>query len=140
MELRRVSMPTLAIEGSQERFPVRRILCVGQNYAEHAREMGSDSERNPPFFFAKPANAVVPSGARLTFPPRTSNLHHEVELVLALGRGGTNIAASEAASTLFGWAVGLDLTRRDLQAEAKKSGRPWDMAKGCDCSPPIWTA
>ena len=132
-----VEMPTIAIAGSQARFPVRRIFCVGQNYAEHAREMGSDPTRQPPFFFSKPADAVVDSGARLPFPPRTSDLHHEVELVIALGTGGSEVAAANAAAMIFGYAVGIDLTRRDLQAEAKKSGRPWDMSKGFDHSAPI---
>lgn len=121
-----VSAPTIAIAGSNDRFPVRRIFCVGQNYADHAREMGGDPDRAPPFFFAKPADAVVPSGSRLRFPTRTEELHHEVELVVALGEDG-----------IFGCAVGLDLTRRDLQAAAKKAGRPWDMAKGFDRSAPI---
>ena len=137
MQLPTVVVPTLAIEDSEDRFPVRRIVCVGQNYAEHAREMGSDATRNPPFFFAKPADAVVSSGTHLAFPVRTSNLHHEVELVVALGGGGADIAAGQAEFAIFGWGAGLDLTRRDLQAEAKKSGRPWDMAKGFDASAPI---
>ena len=122
-----VSAPTIAIVGSTDRFPVRRIFCVGQNYADHAREMGGDPDRAPPFFFTKPADAVVPSGSTLPFPARTADLHHEVELVVALGGG----------ATVIGCAVGLDLTRRDLQAEAKKAGRPWDMAKGFDRSAPI---
>ena len=122
-----VSAPTIAIAGSTDRFPVRRIFCVGQNYADHAREMGGDPDRAPPFFFTKPADAVVPSGSTLPFPTRTADLHHEVELVVALGDG----------ATVIGCAVGLDLTRRDLQAEAKKAGRPWDMAKGFDRSAPI---
>ena len=132
-----VTPPTVAIAGSAERFPVRRIFCVGQNYAEHAREMGSDPDRAPPFFFAKPADAVVASGTTLAFPSRTEDLHHEVELVVALGGGGRDIPVEGAAATIFGWTVGLDLTRRDLQAAAKKAGRPWDMAKGFDASAPI---
>ncbi len=132
-----VTPPTVAIAGSAERFPVRRIFCVGQNYAEHAREMGSDPDRAPPFFFAKPADAVVASGTTLAFPSRTEDLHHEVELVVALGGGGRDIPVEDAATTIFGWTVGLDLTRRDLQAAAKKAGRPWDMAKGFDASAPI---
>ena len=132
-----VTPPTVAIAGSAERFPVRRIFCVGQNYAEHAREMGSDPDRAPPFFFAKPADAVVASGTTLAFPSRTEDLHHEVELVVALGSGGRDIPVEGAAATIFGWTVGLDLTRRDLQAAAKKAGRPWDMAKGFDASAPI---
>jgi fumarylpyruvate hydrolase len=110
---------------------------VGQNYADHAREMGSDPMRNPPFFFAKPADAVVSSGAKLPFPPKTGQLHHEVELVIALGEGGSSIAAGTASAKIFGYAVGIDLTRRDLQAEAKKTGRPWEMGKAFDHSAPI---
>src|SRR3984957_11502539 len=129
--------PSLVIADSTERFPVRRIFCVGQNYADHAREMGSDPERQPPFFFTKPADAVVDSGLHLPFPTKTQNLHHEVELVIALGRGGGDVRPADAASMIFGFAVGIDLTRRDLQAEAKKAGRPWDMAKGFDHSAPV---
>jgi fumarylpyruvate hydrolase len=132
-----LSVPTIAIAGSEQRFPVRRIYCVGRNYAEHAREMGHDPIRELPFFFSKPADAVVPSGQVLAFPPRTAELHHEVELVIALQRGGVNVETARAAALIFGHAVGIDLTRRDLQAEAKKSGRPWDMAKGFDHSAPI---
>ena len=132
-----VDRPTVAIAGSSDRFPVRRIYCVGQNYADHAREMGSDPTRQAPFFFAKPGDAVVADGSALPFPTRTADLHHEVELVVALGAGGTDIAAAAAERLIFGYAVGIDLTRRDLQAEAKKAGRPWDMAKGFDRSAPI---
>lgn len=110
---------------------------MGQNYADHAREMGSDPDRQPPFFFAKPADAVVASGLTLSFPTRTANLHHEVELVVALGRGGSDVKPADAPPMIFGYAVGIDLTRRDLQAEAKKAGRPWDMSKGFDQSAPI---
>jgi len=131
-----LSPTTIAISGSEQRFPVRRIYCVGRNYAEHVREMGNDL-KDPPFFFSKPADAVVVSGARLAFPSRTADLHHEVELVVALNQGGTNIAVAGSNATIFGYAVGIDLTRRDLQAEAKKAGRPWDMAKGFDHSAPI---
>jgi fumarylpyruvate hydrolase len=129
--------PSLVIADSTERFPVRRIFCVGQNYADHAREMGSDPERQPPFFFTKPADAVADSGLHLPFPTKTQNLHHEVELVIALGRGGVDVRPADAVSMIFGFAVGIDLTRRDLQAEAKKAGRPWDMAKGFDHSAPV---
>jgi fumarylpyruvate hydrolase len=132
-----LKVPTISVAGSDQRFPVRRIYCVGQNYADHAREMGSDPKRHPPFFFGKPADAIVASGQRLPFPPKTADLHHEVELVVALDQGGSNISPEAALSTLFGSAVGIDLTRRDLQAEAKKLGRPWDMAKGFDHSAPI---
>ena len=117
-------------------FPVRRIYCVGRNYADHAREMGADPDREPPFFFSKPRDAVI-SGEAVPYPPATGDLHHEVELVLAVGGAGANLAPEEAGSLIFGAAVGVDLTRRDLQAEAKKSGRPWDMAKGFDASAPI---
>lgn len=130
-------VPTIAIAQSTTPFPVRRIFCVGQNYADHAREMGTDPTRQPPFFFAKPADAVVPSGAHLPYPTRTVNLHHEVELVIALGRGAVNVNPVDAPSMIFGYAVGIDLTRRDLQMEAKKAGRPWDMSKGFDHSAPI---
>jgi fumarylpyruvate hydrolase len=137
MDMPNIDVPTIAIAGRDARFPVRRIYCVGQNYADHAREMGSDPDRQQPFFFAKPADAVVASGVVLPFPARTVDLHHEVELVVALGGGGTDIDAGDADALIYGHAVGLDLTRRDLQAEAKKAGRPWDMAKGFDHSAPI---
>ena len=136
MELPTVPTPTIAIAGEALRFPVRRIFCVGRNYADHAREMGHDPDREPPFFFTKPGDAVSDSGV-LPFPPRTADLHHEVEWVVALGGGGRNIRVEDAAALIFGHAVGLDLTRRDLQAEAKKAGRPWDMAKGFDHSAPV---
>jgi fumarylpyruvate hydrolase len=137
MQLPRFTIPTVSIAHSTERFPVRRIYCVGSNYADHAREMGNDPKRDPPFFFGKPPDAVVASGARLPFPAKTADFHHEVELVVALGGGGANIRAEDAAALIFGHAVGLDLTRRDLQASAKKAGRPWDMAKGFDHSAPL---
>lgn len=137
MQLPDFAVPTIAISGSSERFPVRRIYCVGQNYAEHAREMGSDPDRQEPFFFTKPADAVVASGTTLAFPSCTEDLHHEVELVVALGAGGSDVAVADATALIFGHAVGIDLTRRDLQGVAKKAGRPWDMAKGFDHSAPI---
>ncbi|MFV0623348.1 fumarylacetoacetate hydrolase family protein [Sphingomonas sp. ac-8] len=137
MTLPIVRVPTLAIHDSSDRFPVRRIYCVGQNYAEHTREMGGDPDRQEPFFFSKPADAVVASGSVLPFPSRTQDLHHEVELVLALGEGGTDVDPAEAGRLIFGCAVGVDLTRRDLQAVAKKAGRPWDLAKGFDRSAPV---
>lgn len=128
------------VAGSDEFFPVHRIYCVGQNYAAHAREMGS-SERESPFFFSKPADAVLPvtDGAigQMPYPLATQNLHHEIELVVAIGTGGQRIAASAAGAHIFGYAIGLDMTRRDLQAEAKKAGRPWSVAKGFDYSAPI---
>ena len=129
-----VTAPTVSIHGSDARFPVRRIFCVGKNYADHAREMGGDPEREPPFFFSKPADAVIGADVEIPFPPRTANLHHEIELVVAIGKGGANIPAEAAFDHIFGYAVGNDLTRRDLQAEAKADGRPWDMAKGFDNS------
>lgn len=132
-----LAIPTIAVAGGRARFPVRRIFCVGQNYADHAREMGSDPDRVPPFFFAKPGDAVVETGSRLPYPQHTANLHHEVELVVALGGGGRDIDADTVAGLIYGHAVGLDLTRRDLQSEARQAGRPWDMAKGFDRSAPI---
>jgi len=129
-----VAVPTVEIVGSDDRFPVRRIFCVGRNYAEHAREMGGAPDREPPFFFSKPADALVEANADIAMPPRTANLHHEIELVVALGSGGRDIAQDGAVETIFGYAAGNDLTRRDLQADAKAAGRPWDMAKGFDAS------
>jgi len=129
-------VPTIAVSGSLQRFPVRRIYCVGRNYADHVREMGNDPSRDLPFFFSKPADAVVGSG-QLPFPTHTAELHHEVELVVALHGRGASVSVTDAAAMIFGSAVGIDLTRRDLQAEAKKSGRPWDMAKGFDRSAPV---
>jgi fumarylpyruvate hydrolase len=127
--------PSLAVAGSELRFPVHRIYCVGQNYREHAREMG-DSGREPPFFFAKPPDAVTQATC-VPYPPMTQNLHHEVELVVALGRGGRNIEPGRASALVWGYAVGVDLTRRDLQAAAKPTGRPWTTAKGFDDSAPV---
>ena len=135
--LPQLQIPTIAITGSDARFPVRRIFCVGQNYAEHAREMGSDPDRPAPFFFSKPADAVVETGRRLPFPSKTAELHHEVELVIALGAGGADVKPVDAPALIFGHAVGIDLTRRDLQSQAKKTGRPWDMSKGFDRSAPV---
>jgi len=128
---------TLPIEGSDARFPVLRVFCVGRNYAEHAVEMGHDPDREPPFFFMKPAIAVVPGGGSLPFPVATDDLHHEIELVVALRDGGADIALDDALGCVFGYAVGLDMTRRDIQARAKEMGRPWDMGKGFDRSAPI---
>lgn len=130
-------IPSLAVEGTEERFPVSRVFCVGRNYAEHAVEMGHDPEREPPFFFTKPAAAVVPGGGNLPFPSATSDLHHEIELVVAIGRGGEHIPAHRALEHVFGYGVGLDMTRRDLQSQAKEMSRPWDMAKGFDRSAPV---
>lgn len=141
---------SVAIRGSNLRVPVRRIFCVGRNYADHAREMGKDPEREPPFFFTKPADAVIGDGAVLPYPLATTDLHHEGELVAAIGIGGTNIAEADALAHVWGYAPGNDLTRRDLQADAKARQRPWDMAKGfdrsavcgalvpvCDCGHPV---
>lgn len=126
----------LPVVDSDHLFPVRRVYCVGQNYSEHAMEMGSDG-RQPPFFFGKPADALVPGGGDVAYPPLTANLQHEVELVVALQDGGSNIPVERALDVVFGYAVGLDLTRRDLQAQAKAQGRPWEMAKGFDQSAPL---
>ena len=131
--------PSLPVAGSGSgtgRFPVRRIYCVGRNYAEHAREMGHDPDREPPFFFSKPADAIVASGSTIAFPSMTSDLHHEIELVVAIGDQADGIAQERALEAVFGYGVGLDMTRRDLQAQAKKLGRPWDLAKGFDESAP----
>lgn len=128
---------SVAVAGTSARFPVRRIFCVGRNYAAHAREMGADPDREPPFFFTKPADAVVEDGSRVAYPPMTTDLHHEAELVIAIATGGSDIPLSEALDHVYGYAAGIDLTRRDLQAAAKKSGRPWDMSKGFDASAPI---
>jgi fumarylpyruvate hydrolase len=120
-------------------FPLRRIFCVGRNYAEHAREMGHVPGREPPFFFMKPTDAIVAAGADAPYPPKTADLHHEFELVVAIGDGGADIAVNNASRHICGYAVGLDLTRRDVQQEARKAGRPWDMGKGFDHSAPIGT-
>ena len=117
-------------------FPVRRVYCVGRNYAEHAREMGHDT-REPPFFFDKPADALVIEGDSIAYPPQTADFQHEIELVVAIGEDGTAINEHVALDHVYGYAAGLDMTRRDLQAEAKKGGRPWTMAKGFDQSAPI---
>lgn len=130
-----VTLPT----STGGRFPVRRVYCVGRNYAAHAREMGHDPDREPPFFFTKPASALVTDDADTPYPPGTERLEHEVELVVALGRGGSDVAVADALDLVWGYAVGLDLTRRDLQAEAKRLGRPWDLAKGFDASAPVGT-
>ena len=126
--------PAVAIKGRSDLFPVHRIYCVGRNYADHVREMGGNPDREPPIFFAKPADAVVPNNARIPYPSRTKNFHHEIELVIAIGKGGRDIAVAQALEHVFGYAVGNDLTRRDLQAEAKDNGRPWDTSKGFDRS------
>jgi fumarylpyruvate hydrolase len=127
-------VPSVPVSGDASRFPVRRIYCVGFNYAEHNREMGRDPAQEPPIFFSKPADAVLEDGADLPYPPRTSNLHYEAELVVAIGTAGRRIAVAEALGHVYGYAVGNDFTRRDLQAAAKDKGRPWDTAKGFDGS------
>ncbi len=129
--------PSLTISDSDERFPVHRIYCVGRNYAAHAREMGQDPDREPPFFFTKSSSCLVDQAETIPYPPKTDNFHYETELVLAIGKEGTNIRKQEAFSHIWGAAVGLDMTRRDLQKEAKEKGHPWDMAKGFDKSAPI---
>ncbi|MCO6392175.1 FAA hydrolase family protein [Aliihoeflea aestuarii] len=127
---------SLAIADSAQRFPIRRVFCVGRNYAAHAREMGND-ERDPPFFFMKPADAVVDAAGEIPYPPLTQDLHHEVELVIAIDKAGRDVAPENALDLMFGCAVGIDLTRRDLQDVAKKAARPWEWAKAFDASAPI---
>lgn len=129
-------VPVVPVLGEDAVFPVRRILCVGRNYAAHRAEMGGD-DRDPPFFFAKPADAIVTPGADVAFPSVTADLHHEIELVVALGAGGSDVPVEQALDLVFGYAVGFDLTRRDLQAAAKDKGHPWDASKGFDQSAPI---
>src|SRR5688572_14050949 len=131
------AIPAVPVEGRTEQFAVHRIYCVGRNYAAHAREMGANPEREPPFFFAKPADAIVPNHARIAYPSRTGNFHHEIELVVAIGKGGRDIAAAHALEHVYGYAVGNDFTRRDLQSDAKDNGRPWDTSKGFDRSAAI---
>lgn len=132
-------IPHVAISQSDATFPVHRIYCVGRNYAEHAIEMGADPVKEAPFFFCKPNDAVVPSGSVISYPSATRNFHHEVELVVALKSGGANITPEAALDLVFGYAVGVDLTRRDLQQAAKDKGRPWDVGKAFDRSAPIGT-
>lgn len=128
------AVPSVAVAGHSERFAVRRIFCVGRNYAEHAREMGHDPNAEPPFFFTKPGDAVVDSGATLPYPSATADLHHEAELVVALGAAGSFVTEAQALALIWGYGAGNDLTRRDLQAQAKAARRPWDMSKGFDNS------
>jgi fumarylpyruvate hydrolase len=129
-----VSVPVV---GLAARFPVHRVYCVGRNYADHVAEMGGDPKSEPPVFFSKPASALVTDGAPVRYPQATTDLHHEVELVVALAGGGCDLSMAEAAACVFGYGVGIDFTRRDLQAIAKKHGRPWDTAKGFDQSAPL---
>ncbi len=131
------SVPSVAVSGTESEFPVHRIYCVGRNYAEHAREMGVDPDREPPFFFTKPADAVVANDSVISYAPATKNLHHEIELVVAIGKEGAAIAQDVALEYVFGYAVGIDLTRRDLQLAARDKGRPWDAGKAFDQSAPI---
>ena len=128
--------PSVAVAGESARFPVRRIYCVGRNYAAHVREMGGNPEREPPFFFQKPPDAVLASGERFPYPPLSSDVHHEIELVVALRGGGASIDPARALELVYGYAVGLDMTRRDLQAEARQQGRPWEAAKSFDHAAP----
>ena len=133
------AQPSLPVAGSEARFPVRRVFCVGRNYADHAREMGAADQASglePPFFFMKPGDAVVGGEGEInvSYPPITKNLHHEVEMVVALGAGGANVTVDAAKGLIFGYAVGFDLTRRDIQGKAKEKGHPWDMGKGFDQS------
>ena len=129
-------IPTLPVQGDSKRFAVNRIYCVGRNYADHAREMGHDPDREPPFFFMKPATAIVTDGKNMAYPSLSNDVHHEIEMVVALGKGGANIPADRALDHVWGYGVGLDMTRRDLQGEAKKMGRPWDTGKAFDQSAP----
>ncbi|HEX2726513.1 MAG TPA: fumarylacetoacetate hydrolase family protein, partial [Beijerinckiaceae bacterium] len=128
-------IPTIPVVGTDQVFPIRRVYCVGRNYAEHAIEMGHDPNREPPFFFQKNPDNVVLDG-KFPYPPKTSDVHHEIELVVALGKGGADIPAEKALDYVFGYAVGLDMTRRDLQGEAKKMGRPWEVGKAVEASAP----
>jgi fumarylpyruvate hydrolase len=129
--------PSVAVAGDDRRFPVRRIFCVALNYADHAREMGKDPGAEPPFFFTKPADAIVANDATIPFPSLTNDLHHEIELVVALQAGGENIDPARALDFVYGYAAGIDLTRRDLQTAARNAGQPWDMSKGFDNSAPV---
>lgn len=125
-----------AIQGEHKRFPIHRIYCVGRNYAAHAREMGKDPDREPPFFFTKPADAIVDDHADVPYPPMTTDFQYEIELVVAIDKGGKNIKVADALEHVYGYAVGIDLTRRDLQLQARDKGRPWDWGKAFDLSAP----
>ena len=131
------SQVSVPVAETELHFPVRRIFCVGRNYESHAREMDPNAKREAPFFFSKPADAIVPDGATVPYPSRTKDFHHEIELVVAIDRAGRDIPAARAGEHILGYAVGVDLTRRDLQSEARKAGRPWDLSKGFDHSAPI---
>ncbi len=129
--------PSLPVAGSDARFPVSRIYCVGRNYAEHAKEMGHDPNREPPFFFMKAANSIVQNNSTIGYPVVTKDLHHEIEMVVAIAKGGKSISVDKALEHVWGYGVGLDMTRRDIQGEAKKTGRPWEMGKSFDESAPV---
>ena len=131
------SCPSVSIAGRAGRFPLHRVYCVGWNYAAHVREMGSEPEREPPIFFMKPLDAVTPSGSQVVYPPATENLHYEIELVVAIGREGHAISRTQALDYVWGYGVGIDMTRRDLQAVAKKKGQPWEASKSFDQSAPV---
>lgn len=139
LDVRPPSIPTLNTSDPDKIVGVHRIFCVGQNYADHVTEMGGDPKADPPIFFMKPASAVVHSGETIPYPMATENLHHEVELTVVIGTGGTNISEADALNHIYGYAAGNDLTRRDLQGAAKKRGKPWDMGKGFDNSAIIGT-
>ena len=130
------SIASVEVAGSDDRFPVRRIYCIGRNYLAHRKEMGHD-DRKPPFYFQKPADALLASGGEFPYPPQTENVHFEIELVVAIARGGVDIPVEDALDHVYGYGLGIDMTRRDLQSQAKKDGRPWDAAKGFDHSAPI---
>jgi len=132
-----LALPAVPVAGREADFPVRRIYCIGRNYEKHVAEMGHDVARSSPFYFAKPADAIVLSGAEVDYPPRTSDLHHEIELVVAIGKAGSDVPVAQALDHVFGYAVGIDLTRRDLQQAAKDKGRPWETGKAFDQSAPI---
>jgi fumarylpyruvate hydrolase len=130
-------IPSVPVRGSQARYPVSRIFCVGRNYAAHAREMGFDPDREPPFYFTKPANALVSSGTTVPYPPGTRNYHYEMELVVAIGQPVFRVSVEEASAAVWGYAAGLDMTRRDLQIQSREMGRPWSFGKAFEQSAPI---
>jgi len=130
------AMPTLPVRGTNDLFPVHRIYCVGRNYADHAREMGHDPDREPPFFFQKNPDTIVPPGSPFPYPDKTEDVHYEIELVVALKEGGKDISTEDALDHVYGYAVGLDMTRRDLQGQAKKMGRPWEVGKAFEYAAP----
>ncbi|NNE62138.1 MAG: fumarylacetoacetate hydrolase family protein, partial [Woeseia sp.] len=132
-----IAYPTIPIAGRSETFPVHRIYCIGRNYAAHVREMGNDPKRDAPVWFMKPADSIVPGGGRVPYPPGTEDLHHEIELVVALFAGGRQLTVAEARAAIFGYAVGIDMTRRDLQLQFKKHGQPWDPAKSFEFAAPV---